>query len=286
MTRGRHHATVGVGGLALLLRLSGPGTLALTMSDPLELVLAIAGVIAVFAALGLTAERFRRRKLRAWASEERGRFEAGAFLSGAKVPEAAAFGGEDRVTYRNVTRISRSEASYVVARYSRDESGGIKGDGESSSSVVCFVSLTGAKLPEVDVGRVRSDESWPEELKGLVEPPAPLRVADLVPGFDEVFRALRMSDVRQVYDVTEVDGVKKVTKLVPETAVSSDALARLLPSRVQSLLLAKSDLIAGFGVQGDVVRVEAVRKARSDPYREVFDVARELAMAWREEAPW
>lgn len=259
------------------------------MSDDLKLTLAmgalLATVFAVGSTVGLIVERFRRRNLLAWAREERGTFEAGTFLGGAKVPEGAAFDRKDRVTYRNVTRISRSEASYVVAIYTRfDKDASDQVD--SFSCVVCFVSLPGAKLPEVDVDHVRPHGHWPKQLKGLVEPPAPLQIADPVPGFDEVFRALRMSDVRQVYDVTEVDGVKKVTKLVEETVVPPDALARLLPRTVQTLLLAKSDLIAGFSVQGDVVRVEAVSKSASYPYREVFEVARELGEAWRAEAPW
>jgi hypothetical protein len=212
----------------------------------------------VVSAVGMTIEWFRRRSVQKWAMEQGGSFEAGGILDGVQVPEAAPFDARMRkVTYSNVSRIPRPEASYVVAQYhttwkdSKDRM-------QSFSCVVCFVVLPKADLPPVHVSFAKR-ASPQASLLGLPEPPPPLKVPESTPAFDEKFQ---------------------VTPSSEGGAIRPEALAQFLPRAVQDELAAKEDLISGLLVRGNVVRVLAVGREYTYPHKDVFDVAVRLAGAW------
>ena len=218
----------------------------------------ILALVIVVSAIGYAIELFRRRSLQKWAQVQGGSFEAGGILEGVQVPEAAAFDTRmKKVTYSNVSRIARPEASYVVSQYHTTWRG-TKDELKSFSCVVCFITLPKADLPPVHV-------SFPKHanilgsLLGMPDPPPPLKVPDSSTAFAEKF---------------------EVTALEDAGDVKPEALARLLPKAVQDDLVANEHLISGLLVRGNVVRVMAVGKEYGYPHKEVFDVAARLAAAW------
>ncbi|RPH39430.1 MAG: hypothetical protein EHM91_12400, partial [Planctomycetota bacterium] len=228
------------------------------MKGFLQTAASIIALVVIVSAIGYAIEVFRRRSLQRWARAQDGTFEAGGILEGVPVPEAAAFDARmKKVTYSNVSRIPRPEASYVVAQYHTTWKN-TKDQMESFSCVVCFVTLPGTELPPVHV-------SFPKRanmlgsLLGLPDPPPPLKVPESTAAFDEKFQVTPLSE-----------GVG---------AIQPAALAQFLPRAVQDELVASESLISGLLVRGNVVRVMAVGKEYRYPHNEVFDVAVRLAAA-------
>lgn len=241
--------------------------------EVLGLIIVVVALIAVGSAIGLTIEWRRGSDLRAFAREQHGTYEPGGILSGAPVPEGAPFDGgrflltaegfssggrrpQDEPTYNKVLRVPGDEASYVIAHYSRRS--------DEASGVVCFVSLARADVPEVDV-LLDLPKEGREELVAQAGPGA-LQLPDAVPGFGE-----------------------RVTVLAaPGTAAPEPrALERLFGQGVQSELLARADVLSGFQVRGNVVRVQARRRQLDQvAHREIFEIARRLASEWASATRW
>lgn len=218
----------------------------------------VAAAVVVLLGIGFSIEWFRRRSVQKWAESQGGSFTAGTILEGTPVPEAAAFDTNMKATYSNVSRIQRPEASYVVAQYHaiwkdfRDRQ-------QSFSCVVCFIDLPKGGFPPVRVG-YRSTR--PEFVKAILPEtpgPAAIPLADATPAFHERFEVLPLSDAGPV---------------------KPESLAPLLPRAVQDELVAKGDLISGFSVRGNVIKLEAVQQQFGYSHREVFEVAVRLAAAW------
>ena len=226
------------------------------MKGFLQTALSIVALVLVVSALGLSIEWYRRRSLQKWAQDRGGTFEPGAFLDGVALPEAKPFDTHaEKVTYHNVTRIVRPEASYILAQYGNRWKN-TKDQWESFSCVVCFITLPGPELPSVDV-------SFPTpalgSLLGRPERPAPIRAADAAPEFAEHFEARPLTGAADP---------------------SADAVARLLTKAVQEELVARRDLISGFQSRGNVVRLQAVSKQTGYPHLDVFACAERLVAAW------
>jgi hypothetical protein len=235
------------------------------MKGFLQSALSILALVAVVSAVGLTIEWYRRRALRTWAAEQGGTFEAGAFLAGVAVPEAAAFGGacggegDGKTTYHNVSRFTRPEASYVVAQ-SHSTWKDMKGNVESSSQVVCFVTLPGGPLPEVSITPApHAVARMGAALVGRPEP-ATLKVPDATSDFEGKFRVLPRAGMSEV----------------PPTA----SLARLLPPSIQQELLARENLIAGLEARGTVVRLRGIGTLTGYPHQEILAAALRLGALW------
>lgn len=241
------------------------------MSDTLKWVIAILALLAILTAIGLNIERSRRRKLLAFAQEHGGTFEPGPLMEGAPVPEAAPFDApivvsstgdagddppesRDEITYRNVVRITRDEASYVIA-LRRHGSESTKGEWKTTSHLVCFVTLARSDVPQVDVAGPMSD--WLLERMGASKP-VKVELPDPAPDFSKKL------------EVRTAPGAPKP---------SPEALDRLLDRTVQAEL-AQGDLIAGLRVRGNVVRLQAVGTTGDDRHRELYEVARKLAKIW------
>jgi hypothetical protein len=211
--------------------------------------------VTVAVSIGYLIERWRRQKLQGWAAEQGGTFEGGGILDEVVVPEAAAFDayvtGSDKVTYNNVTRIVRPEATYTLARFYRHYLD-TKNSPKSFSCVVCFVTLP-VEMPPVTVYRPVTD------ILGIMPERVKLALPDALPEFS-------------VFDITLLSG---------HPAPTPDALRRLLPAPVQRELLDHPTLISGLHARGQIVRVQAAGQVTGYPHREVFEVARRLAAAWR-----
>ena len=228
------------------------------MKGFLQTAASIVALVVVLSAIGLGIEWFRRRSVQKWAQELGGSFEAGGILDGVAVPEAGPFdAGMKKVTYSNVSRITRPEASYVVAQY-HSIFQDFRNQTKSFSCVVCFVTVPKADLPAVQV-------SFPKRpipcgsLVGLPNPPAPLPVPDAAPAFTERFEVRALPD---------------------SGPIATDAVARLLPRGVQDELVARESLISGLLVRGNVVRVMGVGEEYRYSHKEVFEAATRLAAAW------
>jgi hypothetical protein len=237
--------------------------------DFLKLLLVLLVLLGIGTAIGLTVEWYRRRDLRAFAKQQGGTFEAGSLLSGVPVPEAAAFDAvarelDEKITYRNVTRIPGEPASFVVAQY-HESSRGTKDEVQSDSYVVCLVSLPGAPLPQVHVYPPHRPPGWIEKAMGMPSPQRPVPIPEPIRGFAEAFEAVPAPGAGEI---------------------DPAALARLLPREVQQELLARSSLVVGLQVRGDVVRIQAASKATGFPHREVFETARRLAASWAAWRSW
>ena len=222
----------------------------------------LAAVI-VLVSIGYLIERWRRRDLEKWAVEQGGRFEGGGILDEIPVPEAAPFDanpGKDRITYNNVIRIERPEATYVLAQYYHQFLD-TKNTAQSFSCVVCFVTLPAGEWPEVRVYRPMADVFGIMD-KILPNPPVP------VPGASPAFAA--------AFEARAVKGASS-----PDPA----ALSRLLPAAVQTELLSSEDLIAGLVVRGRTVRVQAVGQVTGYPHQKVFEAVRRMAGAWTPSRP-
>ena len=209
--------------------------------------------VAVLIAIGYLIERWRRRELQSWAAAQGGTFEGGGILDEVAIPEAASFGtsaGSDRITYNNVTRIVRPEATYVLAQYYHQYLD-TRNNRKSNSCVVCFVTLPSGDWPSVSVHRPVFD------LLGRPKP-SPLAVPGAVPGFSAF----------------------EIQPREEGTTPGPDALARLLPPAVQNELVANPDLISGLSSDGRIVRVAAVGQRTGYPHAKVFEVARRMAAAW------
>lgn len=210
--------------------------------------------VAVAVGIGYLIERWRRRELQRWASEQGGTFEGGGILDEVKIPEAEPFDanpGSDKISYNNVTRIVRPEATYTLAQTYRHYLD-TKNTPKSFSCVVCFITLP-VEVPPVTVYRPVAD------ILGIMPERVKLPVPDALPEF-------------AAFEVTLLSG---------QTAPAPDALRRFLPAAVQRELLDHPGLIGGLHARGRVVRVQAVGQATGYPHREVFDVARRLVAAWR-----
>jgi hypothetical protein len=214
--------------------------------------------VVVLVTIGYLIERWRRRDLEKWAVEQGGKFEGGGILDEIQIPEAAPFDanpGRDRITYNNVTRLERPEATYVLAQYYLQYLD-TKNTAKSSSCVVCFVTLPAGNWPEVRVYRPMPD---PFGLVDKVLPETPVPVPGASPAFAAAFEA------------RPVKGAA-----VPDPK----ALSRLLPDGVQTELLSNESLIAGLRVHGRVVRVQAVGQVTGYPHQKVFEVVRRMTAAW------
>ena len=219
---------------------------------------ALLGIIGVVTAIGLTIEWNRRRSIRNWVQEQGGTFEAGGILSGIPVPEAAPFDVPTaNVSYSNVSRITRPEASYVVAQY-RISWKDMQNKVESFSCVVCFVTMPGGEFPPVYVSFPMRGSLFASKL-GRPAPPAPLKVPDSSTAFAEKFEVTPQKDAGDV---------------------KSETLVRLLPTAVQDELVASDTLLSGLEARGGVVRLQAISRQSGYPHKEVFDVAIRLAAAW------
>lgn len=228
------------------------------MKGFLKTAVPIIAVVVVLLGVGISIEWFRRRSIAKWAQEQGGAFEAGGILDGVAVPEAAPFDAAGaNITYGNVTRIPRPEASYVVTQYHRTRMN-TKNESKSFSCVVCFVTLPSADLPPVHVS-FKSSMGKPGSFLGRPEPAAPLAVPESTPSFGERF------------EVTALSGAGEI---------KPEAIARLLPKEVQDELVASGDLISGVQVRGNVVRLQAISKQFGYPHEEVFKVAQRLAAEW------
>jgi hypothetical protein len=228
------------------------------MKGFLQTALSTLALVVVLSAIGLSIEWYRRRSLQRLALEKGGTFEAGGILDGAEVPEAKAFDGPaSKATYHNVTRIVRSEASYVLAQ-GEYRWKGFRDEQKSVSYVVCFITLPGPELPSVSVSfPARAFLLGP--MLGVPDPPPPLKVAEATPAFAEHF---------------------EVRPLKSSGATSADAIARLLPKGIQDEMVASRALVSGFQVRGSVVRLEAVSQETGYPHRDVFSCAGRLVAAW------
>lgn len=243
------------------------------MGDMLKWVIAIAALLAILAAVGLSIGRSRGRELRAFALEHGGTFDPGSLMEGAPLPEAAPFdapivvssegdAGDDPpepkadITYRNVIRIPGDGASYVVAlrRYGREDT---NGQWKTTSYLVCFVTLAPSDLAQVDVFSAPVSD-W--ALKGMgASKPVKLELSAPAPGFAEEF------------EVRTVAGAAKPTPA---------ALDRLLDRTVQAELAAQRNVLAGLQVRGNVVRLQAVGTPGNEAHRELYELARKLAKTW------
>jgi hypothetical protein len=221
----------------------------------------ILAVVVVVTAIGLTIEWYRRRSIQKWVQEKGGTFEAGKLLSGVAVPEAAPFdGGRDNITYDNVSRIARPEASYTVAQYHTTWRG-TKNEVKSFSCVICLVTMPGVELPTVQVSFPSRGNMLASMLGREDTSAPPIPVPGSSPAFNEKF---------------------EVTTPTRSTEIKPGSLERLLPKAVQDELVANESLISGFQVRGNAVRLQAVGRQVGYPHQEVFDVAVRLAAAWTE----
>jgi hypothetical protein len=224
----------------------------------LQTAASVVALVVVLSAIGLGIEWFRRRSVSKWAQEQGGSFEAGGILHGVAVPEAVPFdSGMKEVTYSNVSRIARPEASYVVAQYHATWKD-FRNEMKSFSCVVCFVTLPKTDLPAAHV-------SYPKRpiplgsLLGVPTPPPALPVPDAAPAFAERFEVRPLPDAGQI---------------------PPEAVARLVPRAVQDVLVAHESLLSGLLVRGNVVRVSGVGEEYRYSHKEVFDAATRLAAAW------
>jgi len=219
---------------------------------------ALLGILGVVTAIGLTIEWNRRRSIQGWVQEQGGTFESGGILTGIPVPEAAPFDSPTAdVGYSNVSRITRPEASYVVAQY-RISWKDLQNKVESFSCVVCFVTMPGTRFPPVQVA-VPTRGSLLALKPGRPAPPVPIPVPDSSAAFAAKFEVTPQKDAGEV---------------------RSETLVGLLPKAVQDELVASDTLLSGLETRGGVVRVQAIRRQSGYPHKEVFDVAVRLAAAW------
>jgi hypothetical protein len=214
--------------------------------------------ILLFVGVGYSIEWFRRRSVQKWAEAQGGSFTAGTILAGTPVPEGAAFDQKQNVTYTNVSRFKRPEATYVVAQ-SHVIWKDIHDRQQSSSAVVCFIDLPGSAFPPVRVHRRHTVLEVMRSVAPGMELPKPLTLAEAVPAFAEQFEVLPLSDAGPV---------------------KSETLPPLLPKAVQDELVAKGELVAGLQVRGTVVRLQAVGQQYTYPHEDVFEIAKRLAAAW------
>ena len=211
--------------------------------------------VVVLVTIGYMVERWRRRELRNWAVAQGGKFEGGGILDEVAIPEAAPFdanAGKDRITYNNVTRIERSEATYTLAQYYHQYLD-TRNNQKSYTYGVCFVTLPQGDWPSVRIFRPMTD------VFGLVDREKPVAVPGASPAFAAAFETTPLKDA---------------------PTPSPEALARLLPEAVQKELLSNETLIAGLHVHGRVARIQAVGQVTGYPHQQVFGVAQRMAAAW------
>lgn len=214
--------------------------------------------ILVLCGIGYSIEWFRRRSVQKWAEREGGTFTAGTMLGGTPVPEGAAFDTKLEVTYTNVSRFKRPEASYVVAQYHAIWND-LHQRQQSTSCVVCFIEIPDNGFPAV---RVHHRSLGLEVARSVVpgaDFPKPVPLADATPAFKERFEVLQLSDGGPVK---------------PET------LARFLPQAVQDEFMAGSELISQVTVRGNMIKIQAVGQVATYPHEKVFDLAKRLASLW------
>lgn len=214
--------------------------------------------VVVLSTIGYLVERWRRREVERWAATQGGTFEGGGILDEVVIPEAAPFdanAGDDRITYNHVTRIVRPEATYTLAQYYHQWKD-VKNTQRSSTCVVCFVTLPAGDWPQVRVFRPLSD---PLGIRDMLQQTSPVKV----PGAQSAFAA-----------------AFEVHPLLGTPAPNPEALAKLLPSAVQTELLATESLIGSLLVRGRVIRIQAVDQLTGYPHPQVFEVARRLTTAW------
>ncbi len=245
------------------------------MADTLKWVIAILVLLAILAAVGLSLERADRRKLLAFAREHGGTFDPGSSMEGAPVPEAAPFdaplvvsstddddgdppSSSTEITYRRVVRITGDEASYAVA-LRQERSSNTRGEWETTSYLVCFVTLARADLPPLEVfAAAPGGSDWALEAMGTARP-VKLELSRPAPGFADAF---------------ELHIPAGAAEPTPE------ALDRVIDRTVQAELVAQRKLIAGLRVHGNVVRLQAVGSPVREQHRGMYEVARKLAIVW------
>lgn len=214
--------------------------------------------VLVLIGIGYSIEWFRRRSVQKWAESQGGAFAAGTLLEGTPVPEGAAFDQKSKVTYSNVSRFKRPEASYVVAQahviwndfHNRQK---------SSSSVVCFIELPGSAFPPVRLHRRFTALDVARSVAPGLEIPKPIAVPGASPAFAEKFEVLALSDAGPV---------------------APESLPPLFPKAVQDELVAQGEVVSGLQVRGSTVKLQAISQHFTYPHEEMFEIAKRLAAAW------
>jgi hypothetical protein len=223
---------------------------------------AVLGLGALIVGGGMGVEWLRRRATRNWAESIGGTFEAGGLIEGVPVPEGAAFDAglrDDAYSYRNVVRVQRGGASYVVATYTLTTT--FAGKSKTRSHAVALATCPGRTFPPIGVSPPLAPFS-PEfaKLAGFDPNPPPPEFPDL----DERFAARFL-----------------VHTLPGAARPSSDAVADVFSDAVRERLLATEDLVGYVTLRGDVVRIEAIDRTVTYPYEELFALAESLVGAWR-----
>jgi hypothetical protein len=222
----------------------------------------VAAAIVVLCGVGYSIEWFRRRAVQKWAESEGGTFAAGTILGGTPVAEGAAFDTKLNVTYNNVSRFKRPEASYVVGQYHAiwDD---IHHRQQSTTCVVAFIEIPNNGFPPVRIDFHSGMRDIVTSVVPAVVPgawvPVPIPLPDATPAFAERWDVLPLSD---------------------GGPVKPESLAPFLPKAVQDELVASGELISQITVRGNIIKIQAVGRIATHPHKEVFEIAKRLGALW------